>query len=242
MYNKILLFLVILVIYIIFILKKNYELFVYENEKKFENYRLGDIVNGWLYKHKREIYEKYENDYPNTIAAKYISMTKNLNSEEKFQNFDLLYKIIELKKNNKKDINLHIRLGDIVRGKYNNMFIFKKNMGMQINKYNDLCKEIKLKTKERKIYLFYGCHRKCSDYSIEYLENIKNIFKKNNFTIINKSSKNPDNDFKRMCNSKLFIEGYGGFSNVISQMVKKNGGQVIHAKKYYDDKHFYQWP
>ena len=45
-----------------------------------------------------------------------------------------------------------------------------------------------------------------------------------------KKNDNPDDDFLFMCNSKTFIKSGGGFSRIISQIVKSNGGKIYDPK------------
>ena len=58
---------------------------------------------------------------------------------------------------------------------------------------------------------------------------LKKILKKNNIIPILRNT-NPDDDFIFMSQSKYFVRSGGGFSNIISELVKKNKGIVYIPK------------
>ena len=195
------------------------------NNKQFIDYRLGDIINGYIYKYERSNYESYHSKYPNSLASKYISKIKNLKPDKKFRNFDILYDILEIKDKPKNGINLHLRLGDILLNFKDNKFIFKtfNKYGVQPEIYNKLCKQLNL---------HYGSHTTFNDTSYRYIHKVKKIFKNNGFKINESKIFNPDTDFKEMCKSDIFIQSFGGYSNSIAQIVKKNRGTVLNINDF----------
>ena len=119
------LLIVIIIIYVItniFLYKKfNKERFI-ANQAKYKKYQLGDIVNGYIYNKKYTIFKNYPELYPNTLAAKYVENVKN--EEKKTKNFDVLYKIIDIKNKKKNGINVHLRIGDVIKSFNNGKYVF----------------------------------------------------------------------------------------------------------------------
>ena len=220
------LLMVILIVFLlanIFLYKKSLKEKFISNKAKYTDYRLGDILNGHLYEKQKKVFENYGKKYPNTIAAKYVENVKN--EEKKINNIEVLYKILDIKNKTKNGINAHLRIGDVIKefknGKYK--FHVSKNgeytYGVQPIIYEKIIKEIKAKTSNRKVKFFYGSHNYFNHLSKKYINDVKQIFEKNGFTVTESKSFNPDEDFTEMCNSDLFVQSCGGFSGYISKIV-----------------------
>lgn len=230
----IILILTILILVILYLVLKKKETFS-KNNNFYQNYRFADFFKSHLFEKEKQIFKKHINDYPNTLVDKYYKSIKNLPDEEKWSNFEVLYKILNLKPENKSGISLHLRVGDVILGYNENTkkFIIRTFPGkkhyyaFKPDLYNLICKDLKKMTNERTINLFYGSHNVYNKYSDMYIDAVKNIFKNHGFNVINKSTKNPDLDFELMANSKIFIRSGGGFSRIISTIVEKNNGQII---------------
>ena len=228
--------LIILIFFIIILInlinKKN----IYENlvnKRKWENYRLGDITTYWTNKK----YDKYpyeyinsiEYKYPNSIGDKYLKKKKKLDLQ--ILN-EILNEIKNKKKPNKNDIIVHLRLGDSLLDFKNNKFTYlkykHKTYAITLNKFEKTLKKLDNK---KKIILVYGIHNsggiKKKKFSEIYLKKIREILKKYNFKFSERKDNNPDDDFYFMSNSKTFIKSGGGYSGIISKIVKLNGGVVI---------------
>ena len=89
------------------------------NGNKWDNYRLGDVFlmspsDRFYNPDFKENVLYHTTDYPGSIAAEYILFNKN----KKFQNFELLNKIIKSRLNNfsisENNLILHIRVGDVL--------------------------------------------------------------------------------------------------------------------------------
>lgn len=208
--------------------RNDYELFII-NEKKWLNYRLGDTIKG-MYNLRQQ-----SGKYPGSIAEEYVKLTSEL--EKKNNNFEVLHKIIKNRSKNNKipdknDIVIHIRLGDSIT-KFDNGKIkyLRNNWATNINKLDNILETFRKNKSTSKIYLVYGAHKKNINLKAnhKFLEKIENIFKKYNFKY-EKKNDNPDDDFLFMCNSKTFIKSGGGFSRIISQIVKSNGGKIYDPK------------
>ena len=219
---------------LLFYIQKYYETFLI-NEDKWLDYRLGDIIKGYFRNRKQFDYlKKIEDKLPDSIGSLYIKRTKNINKNLQNNNFDILKKIIDDKKQSlelpdKDDIVIHIRLGDIIRGNKNNIKFQNNNwFGTDIGKLEQQIKSIK---NIKKVYLVYGSHKKNINIGLnnKYLDNIKKMLEKYNIKPILKNTI-PDDDFIFMVNSKKFIQSGGGFSKIISNLVKQNGGMVYLPK------------
>ena len=223
----ILIFLIIILINLI-INKNIYENLV--NEKKWQNYRLGDILKGYFIKNKEYKYiNSIEYRYPNSIGDKYLKKKKKLDLQ--ILN-EILNEIKNKKKPNKNDIVVHLRLGDSLLDFKNNKFTYlkykHKTYAITLNKFEKTLKKLDNK---KKIILVYGIHNsggiKKKKFSEIYLKKIREILKKYNFKFQERNNFNPDDDFYFMTQSKTFIKSGGGYSGIISKIVKLNGGVVI---------------
>ena len=232
----ILLFIIILyLITNIFLYRTYIKEFFISNQTKYKDYRLGDIINGYIYKKNSKSFENYGKLFPNTLASKYIESVKN--EEKKTENFDVLYKIVDIKNKNKKGINVHLRVGDVIKGFNNNKYKFHIKgggmpFGVQPNLYNKLIKKLKTQTNNREVKLFYGSHNYFNKFTNKYIKDVKQIFENHGFTVTESKSFNPDIDFVEMCNSEIFIQSMGGFSIAISEIVKMNKGSVLFIKDF----------
>lgn len=212
-----------------------------QNQKLGYSYRLGDIVKGYIYTYEKKLFNKYTTLYPDTIASKYIIKGKELNIDFTKINYNLIMDIIDsykLKFNNNNTINIHLRVGDTITGYKNKKYIILKNKAnklyaLQPIEYINIINILKKKyVKFNKIKLFYGFHtpEKDSDilkYSYKYINEITTLFTNNNYTVIKTNNNHPDLDFIEMTNSKIFIQSGGGYSKLISDIVKIKNNIVI---------------
>ena len=145
--------------------------FFKENKSKYLDYRLGDIISGFLRKVDPDLYNSYLKKYPNMIASKYIKKTMKLNEDEKDFNIPVLidicknrYKSINKSKN---DIVIHLRIGDSLKDKKKNKYIFlpiKKSKiayssrFYQPEDYQKLIDKKLKKHKSKEATLIYGFH------------------------------------------------------------------------------------
>jgi hypothetical protein len=243
---------IILVIILLNTFLKNKEKFI-NNEEKWYNYRLGDIIEYWNWNEKRRN-KKHNYDYlypfnvskryPNSIGDLYF---KRLKKKEK--NLEVLYKIVdELSKNNKNipknnEVIIHLRIGDVIEKCDNDVFKYKYSFnnhskGFYTIKLENIKKNINL-FKNKKVILVYGNHlmytltdtqQKCSEL---YLKKIIKLFEKNKIIFQERQSGDPDEDFVYMCNSKIFYtSGSGGYSNLISGYVRSRGNKAINLNNY----------
>ena len=223
-----LLFLISIMIYKIYC-KKNIENFI-DNDKYWENYRLGDIFKYYKTINQKEVLVKY----PNSIGGLYLQR-----NPKKQENYDLLFKIIDEKSKNMKlpkenEFILHLRIGDAIKDFSNGKFVFNHNSlnVCYATKIEVLEKNID-KFKGKNVVIFYGNHQKHINKKANelYLQHIRDLFKKHDISYIEKKSGNPDDDFIYMCNSKYFGQSGGGYSQFIAKYVKHKSNKVFEFNK-----------
>ena len=117
---KIILSIIILVL--LFFINNIYflELFTLKNlnNEGYKNYRLGDFINGYLYRKRKNIFKYIIDNYKDSLCVKYYNKTKNLSESQKWYNYEILSKLvdeIQLEKSpSDNDLTVHLRLGDII--------------------------------------------------------------------------------------------------------------------------------
>ena len=216
----------------------------YHNEKY--AYRLGDIIKGYIKQNEPENFKWHSIEHPESIAAKYIKSTKEDN------NLDVLTKIINepeyipFHNNDANSLAIHLRTGDIIDDytEHSIQDLLEKSglvqhAGLSYVKtkeyYKNVIKKIKeynknSGTKITKIIFVTGFHmpygNRSNNRSIEYISEVLKIFNDNNFKNIDvRIGNHPDNDFVFMTTSKHFAPSGGGFSQIIRDIVIKNGGK-----------------
>jgi len=197
--------------------------------------RYGKSINT---KYKNE-YERYLYEYPKSIVSIYISKLNIENCTHEGTDLNLLDKVIEkyeYKVDIENEIYIHLRLGDVVLA--DNDIRFKRKLspreicinGLLLkygNKemyyffpwshYNEKLKDLIKKGAPKKIKIVGGCHRKNKgiEESMEILRLYKNQLEKYGFEVELKIGGNPDEDFIILSNAKYFIEGGGGYGELI---------------------------
>ncbi|MAB71969.1 MAG: hypothetical protein CMJ54_05640 [Planctomycetaceae bacterium] len=63
--------------------------------------------------------------------------------------------------------------------------------------------------------------------SIDYVQRIHDLFRKESFQVVKYERHDVDHDFIRMCSSGFFVPSGGGLSRIIVRMVKLNGKRVV---------------
>ena len=193
---------------------------------------MGDIFKYW----NNLKYQKYNFEYINSIKHKYKNSIGDLylkRNKSRKKNYELIKNIVNEKSKNYKnlpksnEVILHLRIGDSIKDFKNGRFIYNKNYATRLEYIDKIIPFLKNKN----IILIYGSHNTESQNKINlnqiYIKKLKDKLKKNKIIFKDKFTGNPDDDFIYMCNSKTFIKSGGGFSQLISQIVKRKGGKVI---------------
>ena len=229
---SIIIVLCVLILYINTFKNENFKNANFDNNEKWNDYRLADIYKYWSnpkYEKRRfEYIDSIPSQFPGSIGSEYVSR-----NDAKKINFNLLLKIVD--ERTKKipyspkpnELILHLRIGDSIKG-YDPITDKFKYHYSYATKFENIKKNIDV-FKGKHVIIFYGIHASWAkkEYSELYLKKIRELFKNNNITFEEKSNGNPDEDFLRMCNAKIFVKSGGGYSNLISQIVKRKQNKVI---------------
>ena len=197
-------------------------------------YRLGDVVRSKRW--RGELSKYYKDNYPKSIATEYMRKT-----DEDYK-LDVLTSIIKSRTDEKhlsyqNSIIVHLRTGDVVdKSEYsvdqllsgerawNGRFYVKP-----LSYYVNIVRKLKQSCPQcHNITILTGFHYKKlnTDKSVQYINRIQNFFENNEYTVVVRKDGDPDDDFLIMCNSKYFVKGGGGFSDIISKIVQERGKQV----------------
>ena len=227
-YIYLLIFLIIL-----YLFKIIYSELFNQNNSKWTEYRLSDLVKGWLHNREKTTFNTFTKRYPNTLGSIFIKRNK----KNIYPNIKLFLQIVdeEIKKRNIKQnhISLHFRMGDVIGN------------GWREKKYTTNLDKLKLFlinfkkqgiTSNTIINIYSGYHVNLSKKEIqlneEYKTKYRQIFKDLNINYKEVNSGNPDLDYLEMANSKHFIQSGGGFSSLIEVNVKHRGNQVHNPNLY----------
>ena len=204
-----------------------------QNDSEWIDYRLGDIIKGFFLEIGNIMYlDQIEKDLPNSIGGLYINRTKDLDVRERKNNYPVLLKIIEDKKEglelpSENEIIFHIRLGDIVDDfKFGDVIFDREDWGLTLKEINTVLNKLGEEEERNTIILVYGSHVENINKTAnnKYLAAIKELLHRRGFKVEVKNSSNPDKDFIYMSQSKKFIKSGGGFSKIIAKIVNLNGG------------------
>jgi len=112
---------------------------------------------------------------------------------------------------------LHLRVGDVIN---------KPNQKYGIKHGSDYWKPLDyysvIKIPKKKVTIFAGIHKSKynEDKSMKYVLDVGNILKKRGINVKYRLGGNPDKDFVEMVMAQNFIEGGGGYSNMVNIMRK----------------------
>ena len=95
--------------------------------------------------------------------------------------------------------------------------------------YEKILKDLKKQhIKNRNIIMITGFHKEDNhSRSIDYIASVAKYLEFQSYSVSIRINKSPDVDFVLMCNAKYFVQGNGGFSSVIADMVRLRGGKVF---------------
>ena len=205
-----------------------------------QSYRLGDMI-----RRKDNVISKlawYMHFSPSTIGGQYIRRTS------KPVDLDILNSIVPVFQ--AEETIVHLRLGDVLENHPRSVTSFWEGNYIMCNKQDEIgvtgshhghTSEGYVKSREFyesiipilkihnviDIHLIGGIHNSSkSTKSMEYVNCVKDLFQLHGFRVHihickQPTIKNVDNDFTRMCNSKIFIPSGGGYSYLIKCIVKK---------------------
>tara|TARA_B100000524_G_C23427838_1_gene290417 strand:+ start:53 stop:436 length:384 start_codon:yes stop_codon:yes gene_type:complete len=109
---------------------------------------------------------------------------------------------------------------------------YRKQYNYSYNNYMKVANTLKYFYNIDEITIIGGAHKNSNlNKSLNFVNNIKNIFKDKKYKVNIRLGNNPDEDFLLMCNCRLFVKAGGGYSQIISDYVKFNNNIVIDPLK-----------
>jgi hypothetical protein len=215
--------------------------YLFTSPTNYNHYRLSDMICSDYNKNFFMGKKYHMKHYPNSIVSKYFTKTNKIKQYNILKNIIDNYKLEENSINYENTLIVHLRAGEVIEfSKHSAKEYFEKEINWShfntsnyvkpkkyyetiLNKNKDLPKNV--------LFFKGGCfsHGKTRK-SEEYLKLVENFFESHNFKILKNNNNNklynPDEDFVKMSKSKYFIQSGGGFSELISKMVKLRGGKV----------------
>jgi hypothetical protein len=196
-------------------------------------YRLGDVFNGYVWRHSKNASNTVCASFPSSIACQYLRKSSRSN------NWDLLMKIIKEQPSSipeNKTLVVHLRLGDVLDWPhYRNGRGCRSPAGCYYVRPLRYFEHIACKTVNKVVIVANPEYRENlygHFHSMRYRDLVRDIFSKHNFSVIYRTS-TPDKDLYYMCNAKYFLPSYGGFSNIARECVRRNNGIIVS-----DDRNF----
>lgn len=206
---------------------------------KWNWYRLGDVVNH---------YENYEvekccKDFPGTIACGYVKNT-NLAS-----NFQVLHNITKQKQDMQKDlpgdndIVVHLRVGDGLSGPdcwriETHCFSHASALyALPESYYANLLPKMPAAADGVKVVLVGATGHDTREsgvrpeWSTRYVAHAVHFFESAGYKVLRRLVHSPDVDFVYMSAASTFVQGGGGYSALVAQMVLLNGKRVLLSHK-----------
>lgn len=177
------------------------------------HYRLGDMVKFNKTNNIYAICDDMIESFPNSIGGEYMKRS-NLTND-----FETLHNITQEKCQSIFSDNkhvMHIRLGDILCLQNDD----GKKKPPKIEEIRNYLKDIP----DHDISFLSGNHTGlCEQETQSYLDDLKKEFPRSHIHF----NDEPDLDFCRMINAEVFIEGKGGFSEMVRKVREINGKSTI---------------
>lgn len=204
--------------------------------KQWDHYRIGDVYKWGKGKdHEYNSIKYHEEQFPDSIAAEYLTKLKDNEKE----NINLLKNILDNRpklKNlpEKNSFVLHMRVGDVFCN-FSKQYTMKmydtydKWHGYYTKKddpkwWSDILAFMNEKNID-KLYIIVGSHTpECLLESSDFIMDRVNMFKKNNKYVFLRIGNSPDEDILWAQHAKNFASTGGGYGRLIGKCVKKNGG------------------
>ena len=199
-----------------------YPIYDLYNGKEWDEYRLGDIIKGWLFDNDKQYLDTVPERWPNSIGDQY---SRIVGYPRQFKKNDMdalrhVFSNIQYEKPDSETVVVHLRVGDVVDHSRKNEYV------RDIPYYSRIKDSFKQHPDIKKVRIFAGAHKDVNHrLSSKLIHEVKNVFSDYDTQIV--LTRNPDKDFCYMCHSKYFVKSGGGFSNLIEKYVNTNNGIVF---------------
>ena len=231
------------------------------NYMKWTRYRLSDAIGGWYFadwtKTKHKIYtpkslaEEYQQKWGDNIVTEYFNAT-NRTAE-----YHTLYKIVQKYKDPSRPQRgvtavQHLRLGNTAciecwytptsySAKTKKLYIFPKQY------YEHILGQVVAKNVSTVIIVAATSHSNFKTIqnaasSVGNILQMAHFWRHKGFNVrVRLDCGTPDEDFIRMSNAQVFIQGGGGYSKIAGHMVRLNRGAVIFDQAYIKNLQLKAW-
>tara|TARA_Y100000741_G_C18121993_1_gene505448 strand:+ start:23 stop:763 length:741 start_codon:yes stop_codon:yes gene_type:complete len=192
-----------------------------------KDYDTGDDLTG------EEYHLKY---FPDSIASEYMLKSRRSN------NYTIMSEIIKARSNSKNKpqkntLIIHLRVGDVIDdSEWNSenvttLLTYGSDYVLSLNSVRKALNCARRKSINN-VKLVYGFHTKGKfNKSKLYLACLYTYCKENGFKVELLTQPSADDALIYMSNATLFAQSGGGFSYMISRLVKRNGGKVCMIRK-----------
>jgi hypothetical protein len=196
-----------------------------------KSYRLGDLIYKFSLDHT--YLTNVKNRWPASIGDKYLRYVGFPQKYDRLR-YDIIDRILleeTYDKPDKHTLVIHLRLGDtITMWKQGKVDFWMKDNNHYVKDpeyYEHLVPILQQIKGIHAIDIVAGAHVDDDlQVSSEYLDHIVKIFNQH-YKVTVKITNNPDKDFYYMCNSSYFCPSGGGYSNLVTAMVRKYKNQII---------------
>jgi len=200
-------------------------------DKEYHRYRMGDVYI-WGKGPNYNKVKYHEENFPNSIATKYLNLLKKGESNNKDKFLQVLHNEPQLDSMPEDNsFVLHMRVGDVFCRHKGNWMSNKLGVKGMINhytkKYNpewwsDILKFMNEKNLD-KVYIIVGSHTPyCLLESEDFIMDRVNMFKKNGKDVVLRIGNSPDEDILWVRRAKYFKSTGGGYGKVLGIASQEN--------------------
>jgi hypothetical protein len=200
--------------------------------EEYHRYRMGDVYM-WGKGPNYNKVKYHEENFPNSIATKYLNLLKKGESSNKDKFLQVLHNEPQLDTMPEDNsFVLHVRVGDVFCRHKGNWMRNKLGVKGMINhytkKYNpewwsDILKFMNEKNLD-KVYIIVGSHTPyCLLESEDFIMDRVNMFKKNGKDVVLRIGNSPDEDILWVRRAKYFKSTGGGYGKVLGIVSQENG-------------------
>ena len=200
-------------------------------DKEYHRYRMGDVYK-WGKGPNYNKVKYHEENFPNSIATKYLNLLKKGESNNKDKFLQVLHNEPQLDSMPEDNsFVLHMRVGDVLCRHHANVkrwFAASSSMIKHYTKkdnpewWRDILKFMNEKNLD-KVYIIVGSHTPyCLLESEDFIMDRVNMFKKNGKDVVLRIGNTPDEDILWVRRAKYFKSTGGGYGKVLGIASQEN--------------------
>ena len=210
----------------------------FEMPKQWELYRFSDLFRNNV---KDFNYHTWRTKFPwnSSLFGEYHS--EAIKRGIGWRNFDLLYEIVRRRESEvapppENTTVIHLRIGDVMGRDYQTVLDLLQHTNLYYPKlaFSHYVKPLRFYSslpKAENVVLMGGLHLIKHSFeetkSCQYMSVLKRFFEASGSKVYLRLGNPPDKDLLYAAQSKTFVQGGGGFSSILAQLVERSGGKVI---------------